>query len=534
MNTQEDAGLNQRRELLDNKRRLLALYREQKKQRGLSDLYFFGKYILGYKQMEEQPHREMCDFIQYPCNRKLLLEPRGSFKSTVGAITYPIWKIVQNPDIRILIDSEDLANSKKMLAAIKAQFEGNEVFRSLFGDLKGDKWTENEITVVGRKRIAREPTIATSGVETPRVGLHFDLIISDDLHSFTNVGTPELLEKVINHWRLNAAILEPGGEEIVIGTRWHMGDLYGTIIEQEIERRRIKLPKKFIVRKRAAEYDDGTLHFPTRLTKEFLEDQRIQLGSSLYALQYANNPIDEGVTKFKKHWIKFYGHYTPNNLIKTSTLDPAISQKDASCNTALVTCGTDEDGYIYILDCTAVKFDPKQVIDLMFETNDRWNMRELGIEAVTFQKVFKFWAWERMRQTGKFINIRELKTETDVSKDMRIQALIPYVESGTILFPGSGPESLTGGLRQLYDELIQYPVAKTKDCVDALAYQLQLYTPARVPTKKAEIKFTFQEIMKQERAKRVKVKGKLPRLGRLNVDSRVTSTLPVMVRYNAS
>lgn len=534
MNKQEATGLEPRRELLEGKQRLLSLLREQKKQRGLSDLYFFAKYILGYAQIEEQPHREMCDFIQHPNKKKLLLEPRGSFKSTVAAIAYPIWRIVKNPDIRILIDSEDLANSKKMLSAIKTHFESNETFRSLFGDLRGDKWTESEVYVLGRTRVAREPTIATSGVETPRVGLHFDLIIYDDLHSVHNVGTPEQIEKVVNHWRLGSSILEPEGEEITIGTRWHMADLYGVIIEQEIERRKAKLPKKYIVRKRAAEYDDGSLHFPSRLTKEFLEDQKIQLGSSLYALQYNNNPIDEGVTKFKKHWIKFYGHYKPNNLIVTSTLDPAISQKDASCNTAMVTVGTDADGYIYILDCKAVKFDPKQVIDLMFETKIDWNILEMGIEAVTFQKVFKYWAWERMRQTGVFINIRELKTETDVSKDMRIQALIPYVESGTIMFPGIGPESLTGGLRQLYDELVQYPVAKTKDCVDALAYQLQLYTPARIPTKKAEVKYTFNELMKQERQRRVAKKGKLPILGQRNIDRRDNRTLPVMVRTNAS
>ena len=39
------------------KRRMLTLLKEKHRLLGAEDLYYFSKYILGYNQMEEQPHR---------------------------------------------------------------------------------------------------------------------------------------------------------------------------------------------------------------------------------------------------------------------------------------------------------------------------------------------------------------------------------------------------------------------------------------------------------------------------------------------
>ena len=146
---------------------------EKEAVRGLEDLYYFDKYILGYKDMEEVPHRELCDFmynnrphiekegpeglIKYNgLDRKLIMEPRGSFKSSVITCGYSLYNLVLNPDLRILIASEKLHIAQKFLSEIKGHISRNDYFRTLYGILDQKKddqsWNLSEITVSTRKK----------------------------------------------------------------------------------------------------------------------------------------------------------------------------------------------------------------------------------------------------------------------------------------------------------------------------------------------------------------------------------------------
>ena len=503
---------------LERKKRLLYLLRDKKVRLTSKDLFYFAKYVLNYTALQEQPHRELCRILRGPSLRNLIVQPRGTFKSTIVTIADNILDIVKNPNIRILIDSQDVSTSKKFLEEIRSQFESNDELRKLFGDYVGDTWNDSSIRVPRDPNLpnfhAKDPTILTGGVETPRVGSHVDKLVEDDLCSEHNTNNSEQLSKVVDHWRRNQPILEPGGKENVVMTPWSLGDLSYTIRDMEKALRKDG-GKKFHIYWRGAVNSDGSLFFPERLSHEFLNEKRIELGSKIYSSQYACNALDEDRLLFKPSWIRFYGHYAPQNLYVTSTLDPAISERDDACNTACVTCGTDVDGYLYILDAWAKKADPSKILDDMFETQRKHNPVEFGVEVVAFQKTLKFWMWERARQTGEFIPFKELKTDTRVTKDMRIKALVPYLESGTILFPGTGPESLTGDMYRLYEELLQYPVGKTCDLVDALAYQLQLKNPARSLPKPKEPDDTLDAYIKQmERGMAKRDRSGIPIIGR--------------------
>ena len=54
------------------------------------------------------------------------------------------------------------------------------------------------------------------------------------MSSPSNTNTEENREKVINHYKYYQSILDPGGEIVVVGTRYHTHDLIGHIIENEI------------------------------------------------------------------------------------------------------------------------------------------------------------------------------------------------------------------------------------------------------------------------------------------------------------
>lgn len=197
----------------------------------LSDFYFFAKYFLGYKDLERDVHGQFICVFESSAPRKLVVMPRGTFKSTLGSVAYPIWRLLRNPDLTILLDSELYSNSKNFIREIKVHFQ-SEKMTTFFGPQVGPKWDEGEIILKSRHANRKEASITAGGLGTTRVGQHYDLIIGDDYNSPQNSETPEKCQKVIDHVRYNLNILNPGGEYAFIGTRYAERDVIGFFLKE--------------------------------------------------------------------------------------------------------------------------------------------------------------------------------------------------------------------------------------------------------------------------------------------------------------
>lgn len=203
----------------------------------LDSLYLFT-HFLGYVDVNPRTHGETIACLESMHPRKLLTIPRGAFKSSIASISYPIWKILRDPNERILIDSEVYGNAVLYLRVIKEHFK-SEDFMRVFGDLEGPVWQEGSIVVASRTKKYKEPTITCGGVATTRVGMHYSTIIGDDYNSRENSKTKELAQGVIDHFRYNLNILEPDGEYVIIGTRYSEDDLLGFILREVLGKKRL-------------------------------------------------------------------------------------------------------------------------------------------------------------------------------------------------------------------------------------------------------------------------------------------------------
>lgn len=197
-------------------------------------LYLVAKDLLSFKDVSRNTHQPIIDALSSATKRKLICVPRGALKSSLACVAYPIWLLLNNPDCRILIDSELYTNSKTFLREIKLHLESPEL-KHIFGDFRGTIWNDGEIMVKQRLKKLKEPSISCGGIGTTKVGQHFDVIIMDDLNSQDNSSTPEACQKVIDHYRLNVSLLEPDGTMVVIGTRYSERDVIGHIIANELE-----------------------------------------------------------------------------------------------------------------------------------------------------------------------------------------------------------------------------------------------------------------------------------------------------------
>lgn len=195
-----------------------------------NDFYLYSKFLLGYGDLEWETHGETIKTYESLAQRKIVVLPRGTFKSSLGCVAYPMWRLEKNPDTTILIDSEIHNNSKNFLREIKGHYASEKYLR-VFGDRTGGKWGESEVTVATRVRNRKEASITVGGIGTVKVGQHYDVIIGDDYNSPTNSDTVEKCQKVIDHVRYNLNILNPGGEYVFIGTRYAERDVIGFLLK---------------------------------------------------------------------------------------------------------------------------------------------------------------------------------------------------------------------------------------------------------------------------------------------------------------
>lgn len=203
------------------------------RQKYQSSLYLTCKDLLEYREVNPYTHSKMIKILESSGTRKLIVMPRGTFKSSIGVVGYSIWRLMRNPDERILLDSEVYTNSKNFLREIKDRLMQPR-FTELFGDWSTNNWNESEITISKRTRPLKEASVTAGGIETVKVGQHYDTIIFDDLNSNNNSQTTEGRQKVVSHYQLSLSILEPTGTCLVIGTRYAENDVIGHILKNEV------------------------------------------------------------------------------------------------------------------------------------------------------------------------------------------------------------------------------------------------------------------------------------------------------------
>ena len=463
-------------------------------------LYDFSKIVLGYDLIEESVHFDLCEFM---CDRytdygepvknwKLILMPRGTFKSTLALEAFIIQQIILNPNIRILITTENFSNSKFYLGKIKKQFESNELLKSLYGDFVAPTgWREDYITVSQRTINAKEPTIMCGGVDKTITGFHYDLIVADDIVTPNNIGTIDQINKVINYYKDFNNLLDKTKpcRVIIIGTRWNFNDLYQHIIDTEYQ--------NFNIFIRQAHNPDGSLFFPKILPQKELDRLRLSLGNYLYSCNYENNPVDKEHAKFKLEWMKYWVDTPrkPNDVVVPelsdmniyTTIDPAISERIEGDFTGIITVGVDSDNNKFVLETKRLKVNPFELINEMFEVYKRFKPLQMGLEMAVFQKVLKYWLMIEMQKRNVYLPIIELKSEQK-SKEYRISGLQPFFEFGSIYINKS--------MGELEDELLTFPIMRHDDLIDPLAYQVGMWSPPIKHESRTIKKGTFAYYMK--------------------------------------
>ena len=367
-------------------------------------------------------------YEQGALNRVLINVPPEHAKSTVITTNYVVYKIVTNPNARVIIVSKTQGMARKFLGAIKTRlshpaYTKLQVAFGPNGGYKADatQWSADMIYLgTGRDSGEKDPTVQALGFGSQIYGARADLIILDDVVMNSNAHE---WEKQIE-WLQKEVITRLGrhGKLLVVGTRVAPIDLY-KMIRSGDQWSGGKSPFTYFAQPAVLEFDENPKNWKTLWPESNQQENQIdeagedglypkwdgpslftrrsEVASSVWAMVYQQEDIQENsifsptavagcVNGMRKRGpLKPGAPGHPTHVEGSYTVigfDPAVSGRSAF---VAVTYNR-SDGKIYVLDCVNMSEpSPQKERALIEEWVERYRPQEFRVEINAHQKAYQ-------------------------------------------------------------------------------------------------------------------------------------------------
>ena len=436
----------------------------------LTDLYFLLWYGLNRPDTEHDWIIERCREVQNSPDGHLDLWAREHYKSTIITFAKTIQDVLNNPEITVGIFSHVRPIAKGFLSQIKREFEQNKLLLDLFSDIlwadpnkEAPAWSLDTGLILKRKNNPKEPSIYAGGiVEGQPTGMHFSLMVYDDVVTIANVNSPDMMRKTLEALEVSYNLGAHGGSRRFIGTRYHANDAYKTIIDRGTVEPRI-YPAT----------EDGSMEGkPVFLSPEKLAEKRRDMGPYTFACQMLQDPVADKAQGFKREWIQRFSNRDHTGMNVYILVDPANEKKRSSDYTAMVVIGLSSDRNYYLLDLIYDRLNLTERADRLFELHRTYRPLLIGYERYGMQADI-----DHIQYRQDLLNYRFPIEEVGGSqpKNDRIRRLIPIFEQGHFWIPDSIFKTNYEGhlidvLGQLVNEEYEpFPVGLHDDGLDAIA-----------------------------------------------------------------
>ena len=415
-------------------------------------------------------HRELWDDFCSPDPKVAAAAPRGHAKSTACTHAFVLCTVLFRVKQFVLIVSDTEAQAAGFLGDIKAEILENDALRQTFGIKRVIKDAETNLIVEFKD--GTQFRIIAKGSEQKVRGLKWrgkrpDLIVGDDLENDEIVMNPERREK-FRRWFMNALI--PAGSDTcwirVVGTVLHLDSMLNRLLQDKTWK-----TKKY----RAHGPDFTEILWPEQFPEERLRAIRqsyIEQGDPEgYAQEYLNEPVAIENAFFNPDFFIDFERDGDQALLPNleyyAAADFAVSEKEKADYTAIVVCGVDPEGRVYVVDVRKGKWDTIAIIDELISVQVAWSPNVFTFETEKIDKALGPFLEREMIRRHVFLNIvKKTPTKSKVQRARSIQGMhksraIRY-DHKAAWFPDFKAELLT-----ITDS---GPRGKHDDCFDAFAY----------------------------------------------------------------
>lgn len=475
-----------------------------------NDIVAFVKWIAPYFMLSDH-HIEMLRFLtnENAKTHQLLLVPRGHGKSQIMTF-FTVWNIIKDPRITILYASSTATLAEQQLHSIKTLLEQPKIFKffpNLINKEEGrrEKWTQQNIKVdhpIRKVFGIRDDTITIAGVGKGITGLHFDMLVLDDITAPNTDADPwtQAGRDKVERWVSQAAsILNAGGSVKIVGTRYHPKDIYASVmsIKEPILDEEGNVVDEISVYEKLEKVVevDGEFLFPRRkhidgkyygFDMQTLNKIKAQyIDKTQFYAQYYNTPDDPDNKFIDENNFQYYEKSHLNFVINEwrignkplriyAALDIAATISKRSDYTALVVVGVDQDGFRYVLDIRRKKTEKiSDIADEIYSAWLKWRFIKLRAEVTATQGLVINQLQEMMRQRNAIFSWDKQNSRTE--KRMRIMSILEPLYAQKIIFHYKG-----GNCQILEEELLSKNPAHD-DVADATAACCELiqFVPIR-------------------------------------------------------
>ncbi|WP_256717676.1 phage terminase large subunit [Paenibacillus sp. FSL R5-0636] len=466
--------------------------------------------------------------------------PRSHAKSTYLSKAEPLREIVYRKRKYEIIISETPAVSSANLDWIAAQLKSNAKLRADFGPLLSPKQQENpkdnssefiawEPREDGTKKLLTKVEAASTGQALRGRnwnGVRPDLIICDDLEDIkSNAATPELRRKLKDWFAQTVVPLgDPRGKKtafIYMGTTVHHEALLVDVLYNRSDfksrvYRAIKtwpermdlweacrlvykdpdLPKEQRVKEAQALYELNRAEMDRGAVVLWPEAQPIWTlmtwkwnnGSKAFNTEYMNNPVDEESMIFNPEAFAYWDGGALKDVLTQYPRPPdlfdiymgvdfAMGKTRGDYSAIVVIARDKQTGTKYVIDAFGERIKPDAFLRVIVEKALRYQPNAIAAEAQAAQEFFVMQLKTALKAEGYPAQTRVKEIHQRSRKGLRIEALMPAVESGEIQF--SRRHAL------LLEQFEMYPSGTHDDLPDALEMAVSI---AKTGRKKARNK----------------------------------------------
>lgn len=433
-----------------------------------SHRYFMAIYLHEYiKYPSASFHSEMIEFTERTDEKLFaVVSFRGSAKSTIFSLSYPIWAILGKQQKKfVLIISRTQVQARQLLHNIKVELERNDLLKQDLGPFEEpqDEWRAASIVIP--KYDAR---IMVLSADQSMRGLRHkshrpDLIICDDIEDLASTKTQDNRDKTFN-WFTGEII--PAGDLhtkiILIGNLVHDDSLM-VRLREKIENNEVS----GVFKAYPLINSHGECLWPEKFPDEVsLEALRKEVMSKqAWEREYLLKIIPDDEQIIDPLWIRTY-HEIPSDMKRLGVfvgVDLAISEKTTADYTAMVpvlACSRNSELYLYVLPeiVHARMSFPKtceQIQYLDLKLNSKYKMNpEFIIENVAYQDAVV----QHFDKTS--IDVEGVRPLGD--KRERLNLAATALSDKRVFFPNEASD-------KLIQELVHFGSEKHDDLADAFS-----------------------------------------------------------------
>lgn len=435
----------------------------------LESPFWVGRILCKFDRLDGQLHFALSNWYTKKLaegrRRFLILTPRDHLKTTLFGISNIIWRIINNPEERVLYVMSTTENAEEKLSVVKDVLtDPHGALAHLFPEaFVGDpetlpKWRQEAIQLPRHGKYP-DPTVKAVGVGSSLVGGHFTWHIFDDLIDEKRSQSAVEQEKVIEFVRRSGPLFVNRNKDVrlIIGTYWD-GPFYKWLVE---EAEFIKYYEQLIFGCYADDryfsfmqdigmpttVEPGDPIWPAQFDHESLKEERIEAGEANFSRQWLNIPVADAMRRFHR---EDFRQYTPERsgwegvmdsgdrvdfsspeFYRSMTIDPSSGEGNDS--SAITVCAFSKvTGRIFVLESWEANVLPHGLIDKIFYFQEKWRPHVVSPEESAFQVTFKHFLREEMKRRGIGFFIKPI-THGGKSKAVRIlDGLQPFIKRGMV------------------------------------------------------------------------------------------------------